>query len=253
MGVARPKCLDLFCGAGGAAMGLYRAGFDIVGIDNRRQPRYPFPFIQADALRPPVRLEDFDLVWASPPCQGYSIMRNLPWLKDRHYPMLIEQVRAALLASGVIYVVENVPGAPLKSPARLCGISFGLKVYRHRLFESNFTILTPPHQHHEQVICGGRNLKSRARRNTWNRSGNRINMDNGFCSVTGDIGTSAVVREAMGIDWMRGDDISQAIPPAYSEHIGYYAMMALGLDPDAMKRDGPTMAAHGTKRGRGEI
>jgi len=208
-------------------MGLHRAGFDVTGIDIKRQPRYPFRFIQADALKPPVRLEDFDLIWASPPCQGYSIMRNLPWLKDRVYPKLLDQTRN-LIGSARAWVIENVPGAPLRSPVRLCGLDFGLKVYRHRLFETNFFVLNHPHQRHVETICGGRGLKSRARRNTWNRSGNRINTLNGFCSVTGDIGSSAVVREAMGIDWMDGNGLSQAIPPAYAEHIGRYAMMALG-------------------------
>src|SRR5574342_244387 len=90
------RALDLFCGAGGASMGLHRAGFDVTGIDNHPQPRYPFRFIQGDALRPPVRLEDFDLVWASPPCQGYSRTRHLPWLKDKKRPLLIPPTRELL-------------------------------------------------------------------------------------------------------------------------------------------------------------
>jgi DNA (cytosine-5)-methyltransferase 1 len=94
------RALDLFCGAGGASMGLHRAGFEVVGIDHRQQPRYPFTFIQADALRPPVRLEDFALIWASPPCQGYSRLRHLPWLRDREYPLLIDPVRDMLRQAG---------------------------------------------------------------------------------------------------------------------------------------------------------
>jgi len=224
MGVARPKCLDLFCGAGGAAMGLYRAGFDIVGIDIKKQARYPFPFIQADALRPSVRLEHFDLIWASPPCQAFSTMKSLK--AARVHPNIVPQTRAAI--SGSLYVIENVPGAPLESAFTLCGSHFRLRSHRgylrrHRKFEANFFV--PTHAcTHDGLAIGV--------------------YGHGQAGLLGQRMRTANVPEArilMGMPWAGQTGLSQAIPPAYSEHIGYYAMMALGLDPDAMKRDGPPM------------
>lgn len=209
----RPLALDLFCGAGGAAMGLYRAGFDVVGIDNR--PRYPFPFIQADALKPPVRLEDFDLIWASPPCQGYSRARNNgsgAWAER-----LIPEVRDLL--QGCLYVIENVPGAPLDNPALLCGASFGLgasgmDLPRHRLFETNFALMFPQCQHRRGRTMGVYGHGT----NQWHRD------------LIGRNLRESEKREAMGMDWATRKELAEAIPPAYSEHIGRYAMMALGLE-----------------------
>jgi len=216
--VNRPRALDLFCGAGGAAMGLHRAGFDVVGIDIKPQKRYPFPFIQGDALEPPVRLEDFDLVWASPPCQAFTPLRNMP-----NYPKhkdLIVPVRDAVKRSRN-YIIENVPGAPLCNPFKLCGSQFGLDVRRHRLFESNFIVLTIPCQH---KIHTPRFANTGTRRRA------------ALSSVVGVYGRShfkgdnlAFRSKAMGgCDWMDMRGLSQAIPPAYAEHIGRYAMMALG-------------------------
>lgn len=143
----RPKLLDLFCGAGGAAMGYYRAGFDVVGIDIEPQPFYPFEFIQADALEPPVRLDDFAMTHASPPCQAYVAMSNR-WrgaggLADQR-PDLVGAVRDMLETSGRPYVIENVRGAPLRNALTLTGEMFGLRVHRPRLFECSPFILAPP-------------------------------------------------------------------------------------------------------------
>jgi len=225
--------LDLFCGAGGAAMGLHRAGFDVTGIDIKRQPRYPFRFIQGDALKPPVHLSDFDLIWASPPCQGYSIMRNLPWLRGRNYPMLIPAVRKMLASSGVHYIIENVNQARATRHledglvgAFLCGKMFGLPIYRHRRFETSFFWFAPAHPKHTDKIRSGPWLGGRAR-------------DVTVASWPGTRGDSAVghgprarrrAKNGMQVQWMKGDEVGQAIPPAYAEHIGRYAMMALGLD-----------------------
>lgn len=218
--MSRPLALDLFCGAGGAAMGLYRAGFDVIGIDIKRQPRYPFPFILADALKPPVRLEDFDLIWASPPCQGYSIMRNLPWNRDREYPLLIGPVRDLLRESGVHYAIENVDGARRHMEAGwLCGTMFDLPIYRHRRFETSFYWMAPAHGAHRDVIRPGRFLGERARAHR---------KLGGVHKAKGE--TRGMVEEAFGIDWMSRNEIQQAIPPAYSEHIGRYALMALGRE-----------------------
>ena len=144
---SKPRLLDLFCGAGGCSVGYYRAGFEVVGVDIVPQPNYPFEFYQADALG-----FDFDPGWfhavhASPPCQAYSSLRGFT---TTEYPQLIEYVRELLIQTGLPYVIENVVGAPLINPIRLCGSSFGLKVWRHRLFETSFQIpLLPPCSHSE--------------------------------------------------------------------------------------------------------
>jgi DNA (cytosine-5)-methyltransferase 1 len=153
--VSKPRLLDLFCGAGGAAMGYSRAGFEVVGVDIEPQRRYPFEFIKGDAI---VGLEsllargldhyllcDFDAIHASPPCQAYGSLRALNPTKD--YPRLIEPTRELLVAIGLPYVIENVPGAPLIDPVRLCGSMVGLPIRRHRLFECTFPVLRARCQH----------------------------------------------------------------------------------------------------------
>lgn len=213
------RAIDLFCGAGGAARGLQRAGFHVTGIDIRPQPRYAGDlFIQADALRPPVRLADFDLVWASPPCQGYSILGQLPWLKGKEYPKLIEPVREMLLTAGAPYIIENVPGAPLAG-ITLCGQMFGLPLYRHRIFETSFFCLSPPHPKHRETIGAGRLLNDRGKgslnassaRGSWGKGG--------IVTVAGHQFKKADGQRALGIDWMTRDEMAESIPPAYSEYI----------------------------------
>lgn len=202
------KALDLFCCAGGVAMGLHRAGFEVVGVDIKPQPNYPFAFVQADALKPPFRLEDFDFIWASPPCQAYSMMsKNKGYDADK--PRLVEKTRTMLLASGKPYVIENVAGAPLRFPFVLCGASFGLgasgfDLNRHRYFESNVGILAPPCRHRAGKTIGVYGNGT----NSWHREKWGRNI------------TIAEMREAMGIDWMTRGELTQAIPPAYSEFIG---------------------------------
>ena len=182
------RALDLFCGEGGASMGLHRAGFEVTGVDILPQPRYPFTFVQADALKPPFDLTTFDLVWASPPCQGYSRTRHLPWLKGRKHPLLIPAVRE-LLKGCKAYVIENVGDSPLVGPT-LCGSMFGLKVWRHRKFETNFLLMAPPHGKHETHTPG--------------------RMFGGRLRTQG---------EHLGVDWMSSKGRSQAIPPIYAEFI----------------------------------
>jgi DNA (cytosine-5)-methyltransferase 1 len=213
------KLLDLFCGAGGAAMGYYRAGFDeIVGVDIKPQPRYPFTFIQADAMTFP--LDGFDAIHASPPCQGESIMRNLPWLRDKDYPMLIIPTRERLKEAGIPWVIENVQYA--RRSARkpngmeagwLCGVMFERTFYRHRLFESSFFWMQPGHPRHIYQIRAARTLGGRARAIVFAPRGSNT-LSHGRKS---DVQRAA---EAMGIDWMTGDELSQAIPPVYTEYIG---------------------------------
>lgn len=188
-------------------MGLHRAGFDVTGVDLARQPRYPFRFAQADALTPPFDLRAFDFIWASPPCQEYTPLKALQG--GRTYPDLVAPVRQMLVASGTPYVIENVPGAPLGHYITLCGGMFGLRTYRHRRFEISFVVFQPHHPPHTVRTC------TKKRRAGWDAG---LNV-----SVTGDVGTY-VGRQAMGIDWMTGNELSQAIPPAYGEFIGRAAL-----------------------------
>ena len=137
------RALDLFCGGGGVSYGLALAGYEVVGVDLVHQKRYPFEFRQADALTYP--LDGFDLICASPPCQAYTSARHI---RGREHPRLIEAVRDWLASSGIPYIIENVVGAPLINPVMLCGGMFGLKVWRHRLFEASFPVSQPAHPAH---------------------------------------------------------------------------------------------------------
>ena len=198
----RPRLLDLFCGAGGAAMGYHRAGFKVVGVDIKPQRNYPFEFHRADALEYP--LGGFDVVHASPPCQKYSAAtRHLA----NDSPLLIESIRDRLLNNEAFYVIENVPGAPLIHPITLCGLALGLNVKRHRLFESTTHLQAPPcppgHPGNWFVIFGH---EARSRLDG-HKSGRKNKLE--------------AAREAMGIDWMTRGELSEAIPPAYTEYIGW--------------------------------
>lgn len=222
----RPTALDLFCGAGGASMGLHRAGFDVTGIDIRPQPRYPFRFIQGDAVNPPVDLAAFDFIWASPPCQAYSILGNLPWLQGKVYPALVEPVRALLCAAARPWCIENVPGAPV-SGVTLCGRMFDLPLYRHRVFETSFFLLGPPHIRHDQVIGRGRHVSDRAK-GTLNASSAAGSWGKGgVITVAGHQFKKCDGQRALGIDWMTRDEMAESIPPAYSEFIGRAALQHL--------------------------
>lgn len=214
--MTRPLCLDLFCGAGGASMGYYRAGYDVIGVDNRRQPRYPFPMIRADApeFLASARLGRFDLIHASPPCQAFSAAT--PADRRSRHPNLIEPVRQLLQDCGVPFVIENVPGAPLRGPLMLCGMMFGLRVFRHRIFEISRLVLAPYHAGHgpERIgrggfctVAGGGNSGLR------DRTGGKMIRRRPEDGVNG-------WRKAMEIDWMTRDELAQAIPPAYTQWLG---------------------------------
>lgn len=197
--MSRPLLLDLFCGGGGASMGYHRAGFDVVGVDTNLRLRkvYPFKLVPFDALTVLDWYKDeFDAFHASPPCQGYSAMSACrPGVADR-YPKLIEPVREALDAIGKPYVIENVPGAPLKNPIELCGQMFGLELYRHRLFESNVPLVAPEHPAHVIPASKAGHWKPGT-----------------IMSVAGHVSPIAKAREVMGIDWMPRDELAEAIPP----------------------------------------
>lgn len=219
--MGRLRALDLFCGAGGAGAGLSRAGFDVIGVDRAPQPHYPFGFIQADAIALPVSfLRMFDLVWASPPCQAHTSMRTMHNAKA--HDDLIPATRAMLQASGVPYVIENVEGAPLISPTLLCGTMFGLgagdaELRRHRIFETSFPVFAPECRHGlkpETIGVYGGHVRNRKR-----RVGSK---DRGNADYTSDAG-----RAAMGTPWMSLAEMSQAIPPAYSEFLARAALASM--------------------------
>jgi len=201
-------------------MGYSRAGFEVVGVDIVPQPNYPFPFIQADALSIDRKfLSTFDAVHASPPCQAYSDLaaRN----GNAHaWPKLIEPIREILVDSGLPYVIENVEGAPLTNYIVLCGTMFpGLRVLRHRLFETNFPMTVPPHKKHPKVHTLDKRKNHYGKTDEWKD----------FVQVTGGGNCSiASARDAMGIDWMTKRELNEAIPPVYTQFIGESLLENLG-------------------------
>ena len=235
------KLLDLYCGAGGAAMGYFRIGFQPYGIDNCPQPHYPFPFLQMDALEAMDRLlrgegftfsngetlylSDFAAIHASPPCQYYSRLRHLPWLRNKKYWRSVPPTREKLMKSNLPFIIENVEDCwDLPNSIILCGRMFDLPIYRHRRFEAfPFLLLQPPHQKHTGIIASGR--ATIAKRYS-QRSSSSVGVIREISrnTVAGHIGGVERARLAMGIDWMNQKEISQAIPPAYTEFTGKYLM-----------------------------
>jgi DNA (cytosine-5)-methyltransferase 1 len=211
-------------------MGYYRAGFDVVGVDNRPMPRYPFEFHQSDALEYCAEHgHEFDAIHASPPCQDYiKGLKEINRLRGRElrHVNLIPATREAILRTGKLYVIENVIHAPLKNPVRLCGSSFGLKVRRHRHFETNWFLMGTPcwHGHQNKAIypCSFGKAGFRDRRHALSV----------VVQVYGKSKGRELWPEAMGIDWMSMEEMSQAIPPAYCEFIGRQLMRVVRSTPD---------------------
>jgi DNA (cytosine-5)-methyltransferase 1 len=206
----RRRAIDLYCCAGGASKGLADAGFELTGVDKDPQPSYPFTFIQADArdiLADHAFLAQFDLIAASPPCHDHTPLSALSGLDGTGE--LLEVTRGLLMAQPVPWVLENVAAAPLRADFLLCGAMFGLRTYRHRRFEIDprlpLLLAPPPHPRHVARTA------TKRRRERWAEGWN--------VSVSGDVGVY-VGPEALGIDWMTGDQLSQAIPPAYTKFIG---------------------------------
>jgi DNA (cytosine-5)-methyltransferase 1 len=238
--MSKPKLLDLFAGAGGAARGYQQAGFHVTGIDIVRQPRYiGDAFIQMDAIAAMDTLnaggyivdtaehkwylKDFDAIHASPPCQAYTGMRRITIARfgsAPDHPDLIEPTRRSLEENGKPWVIENVQNSPLHTQVILCGAAFGLKhVARHRHFESSVMLWNPPRccHHQEKYTVGvygerpdGRRVSQRQYR---------------LCRVARSLEEA---QQLMGIDWMIWDEIKQAIPPAYTKWVGERLLEAMG-------------------------
>lgn len=207
----RPKLLDLYCGAGGASMGYFLAGFDVVGMDINPQPDYPFPFIQGDITRMRIPWHKYQAVASSPPCQRHSISQTIKGIEVAHkHPDLISYTRERLAATDLPYIIENVPQAPLIDPIMLCGSMFNLhtkrfELKRHRCFETNWGVGDIP----------------------LHRCGNKISL-----SVFGNGGIYRyqgkdrhaglrLCNQLMGTHWMRNQKgVSQAIPPMFTALIG---------------------------------
>jgi DNA (cytosine-5)-methyltransferase 1 len=230
--VVKPRLLDLFSCAGGAGVGYSRAGFDVYAVDIDPQQNNPFPFHQSDALRvlkaliagdsvcfvhtngdlEKLRLSDFLVAHASPPCQRYSISANA---HEVEHPDLVEPTRELLIATGLVYVIENVEGAPLLEAMTLCGTEFGLRAHdidghplalkRHRLFESNVWLMGAGGCSHDGttwagVYGGSRHRKPEHRDNPERRGGY--------------VPARSVRAQLLGIDWMNDHEMAQSIPPS---------------------------------------
>lgn len=205
----KPRLLDLFCGAGGASMGYSRAGFEVVGVDIKPQSHYPFEFHQADALT--HSLEGFDAYHASPPCQAYS-MAAIGSRKDGVvYPDLVADTRERLYQSGKPWVIENVPGAPLRNPTMLNGAMFGMRIVRKRFFETSFPL--------PLILCP-------RDEQAYDKMGRPV-KEGDMITPVGHFSNVRYAQRQMGIDWMARTELAQAIPPAYTEYIGKYLMAAI--------------------------
>lgn len=209
----RPRLLDLFCGAGGASVGYWQAGFQVIGVDIKPQRRYPFQFVQADAMD--FDLRKFDAIHASPPCQDHSNLKSRHG--DHGTGWMLEAMLERLSALDVPWVVENVSTAKNRADFLLCGEMFGLRTIRHRRFTLNpmlpILLSEPYHAPHRR-----RTDKSHSRAG--------VGLADVNLSVTGHV-SPAMGPAALGIDWMTGRELSQAIPPAYTRFIGEQLIKAV--------------------------
>lgn len=213
--MSRPRLLDLFCCQGGASHGYVDAGFDVVGVDIDPQPRYPFAFIQGDAIDYLAKHgHEYEVIHASPPCQSFLNLGKVNKAMGRayEYPNLIGPVRELLVKIGKPYVIENVQDASahLIDPVRICGTGLGKPLRRHRLFESNVEL--------KGVACDHRRFTEPKYWTGWRPKGEKRLST--VVQVYGNAGGQSEWPEVMGIDWMDRHGFVEAIPPAYTEHIG---------------------------------
>ncbi|MEE1941392.1 SAM-dependent methyltransferase [Streptomyces sp. TRM 70361] len=216
----RPRLLDAFCCQGGAGMGYHLAGFDVTGVDIAPQPRYPFAFVQADAIAF-IRAHgaEFDVIHASPPCQHDSECQRL---RGNIHPDLIAPTRTILETTGRPWIIENVRGAvpKLRAPVMLCGQMFGLETYRHRYFETGggLALTSPAHPPHTvpQAKMG------------------RPVPPGHYGQFIGNFSGVPLARKVMGVPWMTRDGIRECIPPAYTRHIGSAFLAATSADAGAV-------------------
>ncbi len=203
------KLLDLFCGVGGALVGYYQAGFEVFGVDLKHGKRYPYTYLRADVLdvlRDEEYLQQFDVIHASPPCQTHSITKHLRNAQGKSTSKvdLIPETRAALIATGKPYIIENVMGSPLIDPIMLCGSAFGLKVRRHRIFESNLKLQGTICNHKEQGRPVGIYGSLRDEIPKGGKTAESIDE----------------ARQAMDMPWAIWSELVEAIPPAYTKYLG---------------------------------
>jgi DNA (cytosine-5)-methyltransferase 1 len=210
----RPVAIDFFCCQGGASKGLHDAGFRVIGVDKDPQPRYPFEFIQADAItdfRDIVRKYRSQLVTGSPPCQAYT---DAQVIQGRAHPRLIAPFRDLCLSWGGPFVIENVEGArpEMLNPVMLCGYGwpFNLKTDRHRLFETGggFSIASPRHNDHSGIP------KTKM---------GRPFVDGELRQYIGNFHGPDAARDDLDVPWMSRDGIRECIPPVYGLWIGVQA------------------------------
>lgn len=218
----RPRLLDLFCGAGGSARGYQMAGFHVTGVDCRPQPRYAGDvFVRADALDFLAEHgREFDAIHASPPCQRYSALSRCR--PGNVHPDLVAPARTLLQAARPPWVIENVMQAPLRRGSTvLCGLMFGLRVFRHRVFESSSLLMAPHHPTHRGHRIGVAGMVCVAGYGSANRAGR--------ARTPADHRDKASWVRGMAIDWMTRDELSQAIPPAYTHYIGLQLRTVLDI------------------------
>ena len=209
---SKPKLLDLYCGGGGASFGYELAGWDVVGVDIDPQPKYRGKFIQADAIEYlKAHYTEFDAVHASPPCQHYSKAAMQFRIAGKKYVDMIEITRNELIKTGLPYIIENVPDAPLLEPILLCGAMFGIRTYRHRLFENNIELKQPKHPKHIAP----------------NAKMGRKPMPNEYLQYMGHFSGVKIVQEFTGLHWLGQKELAQSLPPQYTRWVGKQLLKAL--------------------------